>query len=142
MSAQYVSWPDIEKILGTKNGKTFCHARGGLPTYIPQRPSEKLLSILDERAVLALCKEYGGSDIIPAMGPSEVQTKQELAIELLSQGMSELEAAEEMRRRGVRCCIRTVQGAKQILTGKKSKRKGLEGVHRLPMCILFANGRN
>lgn len=136
MARDSVSWPDLVRILGKPGAKDLCNAYGGLPLYVPKRPNEVLLFTLGEEAALELCKHYGGSEIIPVMGPSDVLTKKEMAIQLLSLGMTELEAAKEMRRQGMRCCIRTVQDAAQAMRGGKPKLKvdaKNRGVARLPM---------
>lgn len=143
MARDSVSWPDLVKMLGKDGAKDLCNAHGGLPLYVPKRPNDGLLFTLGEVAAMELCKHYGGSEIIPVMGPSDVPTKKEMAIQLLSLGMSELEAAKEMRRQGMKCCIRTVQDAARAMRGGKLKARVSAkniGVHRLPICLMEANG--
>ena len=143
MARDSVSWPELMRILGEAGAKDLCVAYGGLPLYVPKKPNEVLLFTLGEVAALELCKHYGGSEIIPVMGPSEAATVKEMAIQLLSLGMSELEVAVELRRQGMRCHIRTVQYAAEDMRGGRTKedvrlKRGRVdaknvGVARLPM---------
>lgn len=131
MARDSVSWPDLVRILGEEPARAFCAARGGLPTYVPKSPGPLLLTILDEFSAWSLCKHYGGSEIIPVMGPKRSQTLKERAIVLLESGMTELDVAIALK-----CHIRTVQGCAQAMRGGKPSRRvdaKNRGVARLPM---------
>ena len=144
MARDSVSWPDLVKIMGVDGAMDFCNAYAGLPVYIRKSPSDELLFILGEVAALSLCKHYGGSEIIPVLGPSRASSVKDVAIPMLESGMSELEVAKALRKLGMRCHIRTVQGAAQVMNHGKKKESCVStknrGVHRLPGCLMEANG--
>ena len=129
MSRTSVSWPELVRVMGEEGARDMCMAHGGVPVYIGQRPSETLLFTVGEDAALALCKEYGGTEIIPPIGPRKGPTNKERAIQMLESGMSQLDVAIALR-----CHIRTVEYAAQIVSGGKRRvDKKNVGVARLPI---------
>lgn len=129
MARASVSWPDLVKIMGEPAALDMCVNYGGRPVYIGKRPSETLLFAIGEPAALALCKEYGGLEIIPPIGPRNGPSNKEKAIKMLEAGMSQLDVAIALR-----CHIRTVEYAAQIVSGGKRRvDKKNVGVAMLPI---------
>ena len=116
MARASVSWPELVRVMGEQAALDMCVNYGGRPVYIGKRPSETLLFAIGEHAALALCKEYGGTEIIPPIGPRKGPTNKERAIQMLENGMSQLDVAIALR-----CHIRTVEYAAQIVSGGKRR---------------------
>lgn len=141
MASIWVSLVSLQSLLGAEPANTLCTVYAGRRIYIPAEPGQALVDILGDCA-WTLCAEYRGMEIMLPTATIQQQTKKERIVRLLEQGLSYSEIVAE-----VGCTERHVAGiASAVRKGLtpiqriRLRRSKNDGVHRLPDCLMVANG--
>ena len=140
MAAESVCVHTIVTIMGPESASMFLLGWGGLAVYIPKRPTDSWIETLGETGADQLCKHYGGENI--SVPNDYIQPKKLAAqiIELLERGYSHNDVAFEL---GCTWRYSALIAQEQRLGNSgfaKLKRSKNRGVHRLPICVVVANG--
>ena len=63
--ARWISYSELESIIGTDMARVLCRLRGGVVTYVPKnaRPDGDLAPIIGMAALTSLVGEFGGEQI-------------------------------------------------------------------------------
>jgi uncharacterized protein YerC len=141
MASTWVSLVSLRELLGDDAANALCTVYAGRRIYIPVEPGDELVRILGDCA-WTLCAEYRGMEIMLPTATIQQQTKKERIVRLLEQGLSYSEIVSavgctERHVAGIASCIRKGLTPVQRLKLKRTKNSG---VHRLPLCIMEANG--
>lgn len=100
MAETWVSYPELSDIIGADAARALCACRGGVPFYVPRRDAAGasalwLARIVGQRALAALCGEYGGMYIAVPNGRRAEPYKRK-ALSLLERGRSQRDVALEL----------------------------------------------
>lgn len=146
MATLWVPYWRLIEVIGEESARAFCLVYGGVDYSVPKKPNAELLELIGVDA-WALCAEFPGIDITL---PNEVKrppTKKDAIVEMVA----------NLRARGVTprpkeialilgCTKRHVDGVIGDTTSQEEKRRirlrrsKNDGVHRLPDCLMVANG--
>lgn len=140
MASESACVHSLVSIMGPESASMFLLGWGGMLVYIPKSPVSAWVETLGEAGANAICKHYGGENISV---PNDYIQPKKLAsqiIELLERGYSHNDVAFELG-----CTWRySAMIAQEQRRGNggfaKLKRSKNSGVHRLPICVMEANG--
>lgn len=97
MSERWLSYPELQAVVGKDKAEALCQALGGLLTYLPHtpKPSHPFAPILGMPALHTLAAYAGGWHIsLPNLRRPEAMKGQ--ILELLAQGLPHREIAERL----------------------------------------------
>lgn len=140
MAAESLCVHRLVTIMGPESASMFLFGWGGLSVYIPKQPVDSWIETLGEAGAEQLCKHYGGENI--SVPNDYIQPKKLAAqiVELLQRGYSHNEVAFEL---GCTWRYSALIAQEQRIGNRgfaKLKRSKNDGVHRLPDCLMVANG--
>lgn len=146
MATPWVSYFQLVEVIGEESAIALCRSFGGVDYYVPKKPNEELLSIIGNSA-WELCAEFPGIDITLPNAVNRTPSKKEGIVELVARLRAEgLDPKPRQIARMLGCTKRHVQHVLSDTTSleeKRSlrlKRSKNSGVHRLPICVVEANG--
>ena len=146
MATQWVPYWKLIEVIGEESARALCLVYGGVDYSVPKKPNAELLELIGGDA-WALCAEFPGRDIPLPNEAKRPQTKKDAIVEVVA----------KLRAQGITprpkeialmlgCTKRHVDGVIGDTTSPEEKRRirlrrsKNSGVHRLPDCLMVANG--
>lgn len=146
MGALWVPFVKLVDVIGEESATALCAKYGGVDYAVPKKPNTELIEIIGDDAML-LCAEFPGIDIVLPNTVNRPPTKKDSIVQLI----------EKLRAEGVDpkprqialllgCTKRHVESVMSDTTSPEEKlklrlkRSKNAGVHRLPICVMDANG--
>lgn len=97
MGAIWTPLVRLEEIMGREAAHKLARACGGQSLYVPHlwRRAKALLALVGPDATKALCREYGGTDVLLPSALLQPETKKVRLVRLFKAGLTPLEACRQ-----------------------------------------------